>query len=280
MPYIFKLGLNPRDDLESLAYTLLSVLRGGLPWDALCRHGTQLGKNAQVRERKLAWTGLRLARGYPIELGQLLDNARALEFNERIDYARYRVQLERLRKVLTESPHVESKAYTVSSLRSNVPLDSDGARDESMREPRNTQLSVPTECPVEVGQLIYAQVLARASIEGYSLQGLDPWHDPALSFPEWNTVARPAVVIGVEFDPRKSLYKIQVVSIGRGTPANPGEPARGVAGPFPLQNELIGITPSWPTPETYCYTFPRAPWFYCLPDQVRLPFTRRQPTAR
>jgi hypothetical protein len=82
--------LGPRDDLESLAYTLLFLLRGDLPWQKHGEHGTVLGRIAHIREKKGAWTGSRLAKGHPPVFGQLLDYARGLKFNESLDYGRFR----------------------------------------------------------------------------------------------------------------------------------------------------------------------------------------------
>jgi hypothetical protein len=83
--------------VESLAYTLLFLLRGDLPWR---RHssgrGTIFGKIAQVREKKLAWLGSRLAFGFPIEFGQLLDYARSLGFEEQPDYDGWRSNFRRV----------------------------------------------------------------------------------------------------------------------------------------------------------------------------------------
>jgi len=85
---------------------------------------------------------------------------------------------------------------------------------------------------------------------------------------EWCTVAWPAIVLDVKFDTVLSLYKIQVASMGQGTPAKPGKPARKVSGPLSVQSESIVLNPAWPMPDAYFYAFPRAPWFYCLPHQV------------
>jgi hypothetical protein len=82
--------LSRRDDLESLAYTLLFLLRGSLPWQrSPSESSTLLARMAQVREKKRAWTGARLGEGFPDAFGQLLDHSRALGFDENPDYARF-----------------------------------------------------------------------------------------------------------------------------------------------------------------------------------------------
>jgi casein kinase I family protein HRR25 len=118
----------------------------------------------------------------------------------------------------------------------------------------------------------------RTSIEGYSLQGLaDLWRDPSLSSEEFATSARAVIVIDTNFDRTTSLFKIQVVSIGQGTPVKPAIPATGVSGPISLstypsqplaRGQTVVLGPDWPMSDTYCYAFPRALWFYCLPSQV------------
>jgi serine/threonine protein kinase len=89
---IIFVDLSPRDDLESLAYTLLFSLKGSLPWQAYSEHGSSLGRIAQVREQKRKWTGPRLANYSVAEFGRLVDYARGLKFTEHINYARLRVQ--------------------------------------------------------------------------------------------------------------------------------------------------------------------------------------------
>lgn len=129
-----------------------------------------------------------------------------------------------------------------------------------------------SEYPVEVGQVVYVQIISQTSIEGYSMQAGDPsyWNDPTLSSEEWRNPARPAIVIDSSFDKPSSLYKIRVVSLGRGTPANNTiNLAVSALPPSPvLEGDAIVPEPSWPMSDVYCYAFPRATWFYCLPGQV------------
>ncbi|KIM92407.1 hypothetical protein PILCRDRAFT_57595, partial [Piloderma croceum F 1598] len=84
--------LSPWDDLESLAYTLLFLLRGSLPWQrSPSESSTLLARMAQVWERKCAWTGAGLREGFPDAFGQLLDHSRALGLDENPDYACFQI---------------------------------------------------------------------------------------------------------------------------------------------------------------------------------------------
>lgn len=81
-----------RDDLESLAYTLFSILRGCLPWDKSHVHtSTPRGVRRQVLAKKQAWSGARLAEEYDPAFGQFLDEIRGLEFNETPPYGQWQL---------------------------------------------------------------------------------------------------------------------------------------------------------------------------------------------
>jgi hypothetical protein len=91
------LDTSRRDDVESLAYTLLFLLRGSLPWQRYnARSGTLFGCMKQVREKKRQWPGQRLGEGMAKEFGDLLDYARALEFDSEPDYKGLRSSFQRL----------------------------------------------------------------------------------------------------------------------------------------------------------------------------------------
>jgi hypothetical protein len=103
------IDLNPRDDLESLAYTLLFLLKGNLPWGTHNEHGTTLGRNAQVRKQKQTWTGSKFVQYCPPEFGQLVDYARGLEFTEHIDYHRILAQFENRQRMATVPPQLQGQ---------------------------------------------------------------------------------------------------------------------------------------------------------------------------
>lgn len=55
-----------RDDLESLGYVLLYLLRGGLPWQGM-RIESRKAKNTAVLERKMEIPVEELCNGFPKE---------------------------------------------------------------------------------------------------------------------------------------------------------------------------------------------------------------------
>jgi hypothetical protein len=75
------LGPSRRDDLESLAYTFLWILRGKLPWNSL--------SNSAAKKLKATMTGSVLFSGLPSELAKFYDYVRGLEYDEDPDYDRW-----------------------------------------------------------------------------------------------------------------------------------------------------------------------------------------------
>ncbi|KAF9051827.1 kinase-like domain-containing protein [Panaeolus papilionaceus] len=171
------IDLNPRDDLQSLAYVLLSLLRGSLPWHSLCNAGTAIGRLLQIRRKMEAWTGTRLAEGYPPVFGELLDYARQLEFNGTIDYDRF----------------IDS----FQSLEDSAPSP-DAARTKLLQA---SDRPVPV-CPVEKGQLVLLQLDIPASVEGYTVRQDNTTYrsNPSFSGKEWTAPARPAIILSTDVD--------------------------------------------------------------------------------
>ncbi|EUC53570.1 casein kinase I, partial [Rhizoctonia solani AG-3 Rhs1AP] len=96
--------LTYRDDLESLAYTLLCLLRESLPWSYYTTHGTICGRIRQVHAQKRRFDGVQLAAGLPDVFGALVDFARSLEAQKTPDYQNWRERLSKVdikRKVCT-----------------------------------------------------------------------------------------------------------------------------------------------------------------------------------
>lgn len=67
------------DDMESLAYTVISLLRGSLPW-----------QTKAIFLSKQRWSGDDLGFGYPRAFGDFVSYARALRFESEPEYARWK----------------------------------------------------------------------------------------------------------------------------------------------------------------------------------------------
>lgn len=80
-----------RDDLESLAYTLLYFLRGSLPWMGV-RAVSKRQKYQKIMEKKLASPIHFVCKGYPNEFETFLTYVRMLRYADTPDYE-YLIQL-------------------------------------------------------------------------------------------------------------------------------------------------------------------------------------------
>ncbi|KAJ7050447.1 kinase-like domain-containing protein [Mycena amicta] len=81
-----------RDDMESLSYTILKLLRGSLPW-----------KNVdQTLPLKATLTGTTLCGEYPSVFGEFLEYARGMSFEETPDYKKWRARFRQLVPVAGE----------------------------------------------------------------------------------------------------------------------------------------------------------------------------------
>lgn len=81
------LGVEPsrRDDLESLGYVLLYLLRGSLPWQGL-KADTKAKKYERVMLKKMETTTTVLCDGFPNEFRTYFDHIRALRFDDQPNY--------------------------------------------------------------------------------------------------------------------------------------------------------------------------------------------------
>ncbi|RPD52627.1 kinase-like protein [Lentinus tigrinus ALCF2SS1-6] len=75
-----------RDDLESLSYTMLSLMAGRVPWD---RRDERRLSSSGVFSLKKQWTGARLVGDLSV-FGEFVDYTRRLEYAEEPDYGRWR----------------------------------------------------------------------------------------------------------------------------------------------------------------------------------------------
>lgn len=94
------LGVDPgrRDDLESLTYMLIYLLRGSLPW--LTSDHEKLS-SCSILERKVNTTIEVLCDGIPVEFASILIYTRSLAFSEDPDYGHLRSLLHGLRATLS-----------------------------------------------------------------------------------------------------------------------------------------------------------------------------------
>jgi hypothetical protein len=88
----------PRDDVESLGYSLLHLACGNLPWMYNVWHGTRRTQYDQVRIKKLRYSGADLAPdGLPF-IGEMIDHARSLKFGQLPDYDLLRSKIRETRE--------------------------------------------------------------------------------------------------------------------------------------------------------------------------------------
>ena len=81
-----------RDDLEAIAYLLIYLMRGSLPWQGI-QVETKKQKYEQIAKKKTETTIEDLCQGLPTEFAVFLSDVRRLEFNDRPDYSLYRQML-------------------------------------------------------------------------------------------------------------------------------------------------------------------------------------------
>jgi len=75
-----------RDDLESLGYVLMYLIRGSLPWQGL-KAATKKQKYDMISEKKMSTPVEALCRSYPTEFGTYLNYCRSLKFADKPDYS-------------------------------------------------------------------------------------------------------------------------------------------------------------------------------------------------
>lgn len=75
-----------RDDLESLAYTLIYFIAGKLPWQGL-RAYTKIEKYEKLMQKKMSTSIETLTHGLPDEFTHFLMYCRSLRFEDRPDYS-------------------------------------------------------------------------------------------------------------------------------------------------------------------------------------------------
>ncbi|KAG1902983.1 kinase-like domain-containing protein [Suillus fuscotomentosus] len=242
----------PRDDIESLGYTLLSLARGDLPWTYNTQHGTRKNQEVQVRIKKQQFSGADMAPdGLPC-FGQMIDYARSLKFNQLPDYELLRLQIQETRAL--------AGLLDPAKINWNIPAE---VLSDSPSCPL-TCVDTISLCP---GQIVCCQIDVRTTLEGYSARAGDPlfWRDPSLSPEKWDTAVRPAVVLRVGIDERSKLQSIVVICIGQGVLSSTDMNVVPISS-SPTEGSLTP-SPAWPLSDSYCYIFPWLMRFVCYPGE-------------
>ena len=84
-----------RDDLESIAYVLIYLIRGSLPWQGM-HADTPQKKYRMILKKKQDTTVEELCRDMPVEFGEMLEYARGMRFDEEPDYKMLRKKFKNL----------------------------------------------------------------------------------------------------------------------------------------------------------------------------------------
>jgi casein kinase I family protein HRR25 len=118
--------LSRRDDIESLSYILIYLMRGSLPWQ-----GTKGEKcQAYVREKKLSVSPEVLCDGLPVAFKECLQYARSLEFSQCPDYQYLRGLFRDLRRQLVDSEFLSLGTTLSQSV--TLPTVSDSTKTETL----------------------------------------------------------------------------------------------------------------------------------------------------
>ncbi|KAK7696299.1 hypothetical protein QCA50_000953 [Cerrena zonata] len=242
------------DDLESLAYTLIYLLKGNLPWSYFSKHGTTRGCIRQVWEQKKRYDGQRLSTEIPV-FGMLLDYARSLPRDVSPDYA----ALQKMFKQCTPNGGSIRPWKAQIALNDIYPWDSPAP-----------------PAPIEQGQIVLIQLLSAVSLEGYAESSdgdLSFIHDPSLKTSEWQSLAIPAVVTRVSWE--NGVYRFTAVAIAQWKEGcHPATmPSVPIVGPHSQYNDSqstqISTQPAWPWDNMFCYAFKHPARFCCLPSQPK-----------
>lgn len=151
-----------RDDMESLAYFLVFLCSGSLPWLSIPK--SAMNKEEEVLSLKQTTTSFQLCHGLELEFRHFVEYCRGLRFEEKPDYQRHRQMFLHLAQRLGFQGHWnyawQPKSQTLHSstkkrdrrkptrLRSTLPLDFTGPSDSAQHTPLLSQKS----CLVQSGE--------------------------------------------------------------------------------------------------------------------------------
>lgn len=86
-----------RDDIESIGYVMMYLLRGILPWQNMKAKDTKT-KYKLIMEKKISTPADFLTKGFPNELATFINYAKGLKFQEKPDYKYLKTLLSTARK--------------------------------------------------------------------------------------------------------------------------------------------------------------------------------------
>ena len=84
-----------RDDIEGIAYNLIYLAKGKLPWQGV-KTKNKKEKHKKIMEKKVSMTPEDLCEGLPDEIPTLIKYARKLEFDEEPDYYNIKLMFQNL----------------------------------------------------------------------------------------------------------------------------------------------------------------------------------------
>ncbi|KAN0093327.1 Protein kinase-like domain containing protein [Tylopilus felleus] len=147
--------LAPHDDLESLAYVALFLLRGNLPWKPHPRFEPQLHSQEVIQILKSAYSGPALSAGFPNEFGKLLTYSHSLTYDQLPDYDALRASFADLEPgvLISDEDTDEDKS---SNCDDDLGEDSDFGWDIDIWDhqgERDKDLTLPAEQEVELDKI-------------------------------------------------------------------------------------------------------------------------------
>lgn len=258
-------ALSRRDDLISLAYTIVSLLRGSLPWQDISG-GTVKHRQNRVHEKKRTWTGKRLCDGFPREFGDFVDYVQGLDYDQEPNYTLWRKTFRNLYRS-RGFPELDSFVW-------------DSAGTEESLEVSNKEVALvanpsPKEPQIAKGDYVLAQLLPSLSFEGMDdSTDTSRWHDPTFQSAEWTFPPRPALVLDVTSDPQALKTPLYIVTLlpllYNAEELTSEEAVRFVRlGNVCLDHERVVIpSPVWSLDRFYHAAPPRRFHVRLLPEQV------------
>ncbi|KAI7870291.1 kinase-like domain-containing protein [Mucor mucedo] len=90
-----KLQQSRRDDIESLVYVIVYLMKGSLPWIDF-KNNYKGSKHRQVLKEKEKLTSNQLCNGLEVEFAKILDYAKSLSFTQKPDYKFVQQLLDRI----------------------------------------------------------------------------------------------------------------------------------------------------------------------------------------